>query len=504
MRTVEAGTTSSTESSAIPRELEVIYSGDDGHIYISEGDGRRARRLTWSIDDFSTLPGMPPMPGVCGPLEDSLIFTNPVPSSDGERVAVFGLLPTLLEDREFYPWEPWMGEEGENEEWEVVQSAMPEGDDETGDVVGRGMVLVVYGDDEDEIGVESIEESGDEEDEELPAFWPGSKVYVMHRDGVRVWEPWSQDEGTAIHLEWAPDDKHLMVLHQDEELMHLDLVHFTGDGEDIRIASGAPLFWSWQPGGRRLAVRTDHPEDQQALLHLCDPLDNMESQLVGPAGSFYAPAWHPEGKALVYGKQGEREDSLILVDPHGQPLRDLFTYPGRAAFQWEPRGSQLAVAHAPEGHGPFQALDVLELDGCSRTLWRGAFVCFKWLRDGSGFLICSSDLEQGHLHWLILHQDGTTKPIGVPFVPTRETAVSLHFFEQVSPGQPFLSSDDRFVTYAGYPSEAADSANKSVSGIDPKTLEPEDRHSRILVTALDSSETVAVAEGRYGCFPKRS
>ncbi len=500
MRSLESGTTvPSAEETAIPREVEVIYSGDDGHIYISEGDGLRAHRLTWSIDDFSTLPGMPALPGVCGPLEDSLVFTNPVPSGDGQRVAVFGLLPTLLEDRELYPWEPWMGEEDADDEWEVVQADSPAAGDENSDVVGRGMVLVVYGDEEDEIGVESIEETSDEENSELPAFWPGSKVYVMHRDGVQVWEPWSQDEGTAIHLEWAPDDEHLMVLHQDEELMHLDLVGFAGDREDIRIASGAPLFWSWQPGGRRLAVRTDHPEDHESLLHLCDPLDNMESQLVGPAGSFYAPAWHPEGKALVYGKRGEREDILTLVDPRGEPLRELFPYPGRAAFRWEPRGGQLAVALAPEGHGPFQALELLELDGQSKTLWRGAFICFKWLRDSSGFLICKSDLDQGHLQWLVLHHDGTTRPIGAPFIPTRETAVSLHFFEQVSPGQPFLAPDERFVTYAGYPTDVAERDPSD----GPVTLEPKDRHSRILVTALQGPQSVAVGEGRYGCFPSR-
>ena len=140
MRSVESGNpVLSTEESAIPREVEVIYSGEDGHIYISEGDGRRAHRLTWSLDDFSTLPGMPALPGVCGPLEDSLVFTNPVPSRDGQRVAVFGLLPTRLDDRELYPWEPWMGEEGEDDEWEVVQADAPGADGESSDVVGRAL-----------------------------------------------------------------------------------------------------------------------------------------------------------------------------------------------------------------------------------------------------------------------------------------------------------------------------------------------------------------------------
>ncbi len=502
MRSVESVTAIETSGEhAIPREIEVVYTGDDGHIYISEGDGRRSERLSWSTEDFSTLPGMPPLPGVCGNLEDGLVFTNPISSRDGERVAVFGLLPTLLEDRELYPWEPWMDDEGaEDDEWEVV-SVGREDEEDSSDIVGRGMVLVVYNeDDQDDQDIPDGEEDRAEGDE-LPPYWPGSKVFVMHKDGVRVWEPWGREHGTAIHLEWAPDDEHLMVLHQEDELMHLDLVPYTGDGEDIRIASGSPLFWAWQPGGRRLAVRTDHPDDQQALLHLCDPLDNMDSLLVGSAGSFYAPAWHPEGKALVYGSRGEREDALVLVDPQGEHLRDLYSYPGRAAFRWEPRGSQLAVALAPEGHGPFQALELLELDGNSRTLWRGAFICFQWLRDGSGFLVCESNLEQGHLRWLLLRHDGTTEQVGVPFVPTRETAVALHFFEQVAPGQPFLSADDHFLTYAGYPLDEGAIVDEQEQQSAGPSLEPEDRPCRILLTSLHGSNTVTVGDGRYGCFP---
>jgi len=504
MRSLETVTPDAkSDETLIPREIEVVFTGDDGHIYISEGDGRWSRRLTWSIEDFSTLPGLPPMPGVCGTLEDGLVFTNPISSRNGERVAVFGLLPTLLEDRELYPWEPWMEDEPfEDEEWEVVEAQESE-ETEKRDIIGRGMVLVVYNDENDEeTEVETVEEAEDDP-QDLPVYWPGSKVYVLHRDGVRVWEPWSKDEGTAIHLEWAPDDEHLMVLHQDGDLMHLDLVPYTGQGEDIRIASGAPLFWAWQPGGRCLAVRTDHPEDNQALLHLCAPLDNMESQLIGPAGSFYSPAWHPDGKALAYGRRGEREDTLALVDARGKPLRDLFTYPGRAAFHWMPQGGQLAVAMAPEGHGPFQALELVELDGSSRTLWKGAFICFQWLSDGSGFLICESDLAQGHLHWLRLRLDGTTQPLGIPFVPTRETAVALHFFEQVAPGQPFLSADERFLTYAGYPLEPATALADQSPGSEDLGLEPEDQRCRILITPLHNSETVAVGDGRYGCFPAR-
>ena len=204
---------------------------------------------------------------------------------------------------------------------------------------------------------------------------------------------------------------------------------------------------------------------------------------------------------MVYGRRDDREDVLALVDAEGKPLRDLFHYSGRVAFDWDPRGSQLAIAQAPEGHGPFQALRLLELDGASRTLWRGTFICFKWLHDGSGFLICSSDLEKGHLQWLLINQDGSSRPVGKPFVPTRETAVSLHFFEQVSTGQPFLSADDRFVTYAGFSIESEGAEMEASEA--PVNFEGTAEQSRILISPLNSSTSIAVGEGRYGCFPAR-
>jgi len=499
--------------SLVPDDLVTLYTGDDGHLYLAEGDGRRTERLSWSSEDFSTIPGLPVLPGVTGDLEDGHVFAHPTPSTDGQRIAVFGLLPTFTEDDDYLP--PWDQLDEALEHLLAETFANPEPGDPgaepaTDDIAGSGMVLVMVGD-EVESDIEELLEAepdamdefidDDDDDDELPAFWPGSKVYVIHRDGVQVSEPWEAEDGTPIHLDWAPDDQHLLVLHQQEEILQLDLVDTDDPGLSHCVATGAPLFWAWQPGDTQLAIRAGDPDDGHGLLHLADPIRGRADRIVGPVGAFYTPAWHPTGQQFLYSKPGEREDILVEVDADGYPLRELLTYPGRAAFRWNQQGERIALAVAPEGHGPFDILQILEADGRARPLFRGAFLSFHWLHDGTAILICSAYEEAGHLQWALVGLDGSCRTLGPAYAPTRETVIALHFFEQVASSHPFLSADGRHIVYSGYPVDETE-----VDGIRRSLVEEDEEAecgAQIMTTPIDGGPTVAVGEGRYGCFGNR-
>ncbi len=136
----------------LPDELSTVYCGEDGHLYLASGDGRLTTRLTWSPDDFATLPGLPPVPGVTGELEDSHVFAHPACSADGTRIAAFGLLPTLDEELWEFEGNPWDTLEGEfpylaEMELDEDDVGLDTGED---DVAGAGMVLVIGEDPEDE------------------------------------------------------------------------------------------------------------------------------------------------------------------------------------------------------------------------------------------------------------------------------------------------------------------------------------------------------------------
>ncbi|MEE2828924.1 MAG: hypothetical protein VX498_07035 [Myxococcota bacterium] len=490
------------ERTLLPDGLVVLHMDEEGHLFITEGDVRHTRRLTWDPDDFSVLPGMPSLPGATGELEDSHVFAHPAPSADGTRVALFGLLPTLGED------EAWDGSP-----WEIVEEQFPylatenwppEDEEDTlpDDVAGLAMSML-EGDpdaiDEDAV-VLSVEEAEEEEygespeEEGLPIYWPGGKVYVLHRDGVQVWEPWEFEAGNPTHLEWAPDDRHLMVLCQQERELDCLLIDAEEPGRGRLLMTGAPIFWDWRPGHNSLVLRSGF-ENRAAGIFLFDPAapGSPDPHQIAEAGNFYVPAWHPDGECFVYGAPGSQEDELLLADSEGKTLKHFHSYPGRAAFRWDPSGRRLGVAVAPEGHGPLQRLEVLELATNSvLEVWHHPFIAFEWLPDGA-LLICQANEETGVLRWVRLHPDHPDSPLllGMPWAPARESIISLHFFEQIKRSHPFLSADGRQVVYSGWLLDDLDgsSGDFAVHG------SPE-----VLVTPLDGGETLRVARGRFGVF----
>ncbi len=517
-----------TEPRLLPEDLVTLYSSDDGHLYLAFGDGRRGIRLTWSPEDFETFHGVPVMPGVTGDLEDGNFFSHPTPSPDGKLVAAFGLLPTLEEDVWAFEGSPWEAVEGD---FPYLEQAWPEDDpgaeeEEGDDVAGAGMVIALV---EDEDGSEAVlvdletelgeldpedraeaeealmaelgvEDEEEDEDEDLPGFWPGGRVYVVHTDGVRVWEPFELETGSPTHLDWAPDGRHLLVLHRQEEELVLHVADGLEPAPPVELCRGEPIFWSWQPGGARLALRAGTAS--APLVALADPLTDGVGGVrdVAPAGSFYVPAWHPGGASLVAGVRGAaREDDLVWLDADGHRKRRLLSYPGRAAFQWDPAGERLALAITSEGHGPFEALEILDLaTGATAARHEGSFIALQWLAGGD-ILLCEADEVNGLLGWSVLEPGRPARPVGLPFMPTRECVVSLHFFEQVAGSHPFISPDGRHVVCAGIPAGDVDGAG-AFAPIDGDGEPPQ-----LLVTPLYGEDTlpVSVGIGRFGCFSRR-
>ena len=505
---------------------------------MAEGDGLRTSRLTWSEEDFATIPGLPGLPGVLGELEDGYVFAHPSPSPDGRRVAVFGLLPTSEED--FLLMQAELDDEEDGDDaWTDVDGALEElsdslwdeeeeGAEREDDVAGPGVVFafvtesgeqIVDGDLEEmvdladaemQLGSVPMDDDDDDDDEHLdddldeediPLYWPGGKLYVVHGDGVQVWEAWDTESGSPTHLEWSPDGKSLLVLHQEDERLHLLLVDANANGAVLRLTAGVPIFWDWQPGGRSLAVRVTDPETGVSLVQIIDTTATLAPRTLAEAGNFYSPAWRPDGSAIAYAIEGSREDRLVLMAPDGTDERVLMTYPGRTAFRWDSIGRHLAVAVAPEGEGAFEAIELLDLSGDgSRTLFHGTFLAFRWLPDDSGLLVCQSAQDEESLHWVLVGLDGSVRPVGTPFLPSREAAVGLHFFEQLSASHPFLSADGRYVVFSGHPLGDFIEAGPGQDPI-PGILESEDEASpSILVAPLDGGPTVLVGHGRFACF----
>lgn len=468
----------------MPPDLTVLCTGEDGHLWVCEGSDRRVR-LTWSPEDFAVAPGLPPLPGVLGDLEDALVFAHPTSAPDGERIAAFGLLPTDDE-----------GWDDEEEGW-IVAGTWPS-DIPDNDVAGPG--LLIEDDDDVDALLEAFAEPSfpeideleladeDEDDEPIPAFWPGGKVFVLDRDGVQVTQAFEFEDGTPTHIEWTPDGQGLLVLHQEEEHLLLHRVDAHAARPPELLGAGAPIFWSWQPGEadpRSLAVRLVPPSGGPAQVAIGNPSNGWELEHIADAGTFYVPAWHPDGTSLLYATAGSREDELILADARGKRLSRLLSYPGRAAFAWDRSGRHVSLAVAPEGSGPFQLLEQIDVAGdTSKTLWRGPFLAF--LQVDHGLVLCLLDADSGRLQWLHLTEDGTSRALGQPFTPAREALVALHFFEQVGGSHPWLSPDGRFLICSGW--------------LEGDVPDGEIVPPQVVLTPLDGGPPRSLGPGRFACF----
>ncbi len=510
---------------ALPRGLLTLFTGEDGHLYLAEGDGVSTTRLTWSPEDFAPIPGIPFFPGLTEELEDELVFAHPTISADGQRVAAFALQPTLIDEADILD-----GDFDDEDEFAVVvddlegafavleevpwyesEGILAADDKSLDDIAGAGMVVAVVEGDE-VVGEDELEEEDDgdpdgesdasdlltSDGDDLPLFWPGCKLFVVHRDGVQVWEVWSKETGTPIHHDWAPDQRHLLVLHQDQGLLSLEWVDSRSEEEPRVLATGAPLFWSWRPGSCQFAIRRRNPERSSAVVQLIDPAGSGSTLTLGPAGSFYAPAWHPQGDRLAYAVQAGEEDQLVVLNPETRTVQTLFAYPGRGAFRWDPQGRRIALGVAPEGRGPLRLLELIDTQtGESKTLWHNAFLAADWLPDGSGLVLAQVE-DGGKLQWVTVNLDGTSRALGGPFLPTRETILSLHFFEQVANSHPFLSDDGAYLVVAGYPDDEPLWAGPE--GLDDPELKGEEPAPRILITPIGGGPSIAVGLGRYACF----
>ena len=87
----------------------------------------------------------------------------------------------------------------------------------------------------------------------------------------------------------------------------------------VALATGAPIFWSWQPGGRQLAMRQTPSDGGGPLVTLSDPLGDPHAPPVelAAAGTFYVPAWSPDGSQIAFDSDRSGDLAIYLMDMDG-------------------------------------------------------------------------------------------------------------------------------------------------------------------------------------------
>ncbi|MGA9598019.1 MAG: hypothetical protein WBV06_17840 [Acidimicrobiia bacterium] len=273
-------------------------------------------------------------------------------------------------------------------------------------------------------------------------------LYVAAADGSTT--AMLPTESTSFYFSWSIDND-LLFLRNTTSGLSLDLTSFDGTQlDDPRsIDAGAPLYFSWEPGGSRLATHIS--------LDRLELNDLEESSDLGVVpGSFQAPQWTESGIAAVEMFSGSQRLVLVSADGAVEPVAAL---PGPAVFAASADGSRIAVQsvltddalsavyQALPAVSPNRLVVVTPGDGDVVTVSDGLAGAFFWSPDGSRLLVLDvvSDTEASWSVW-----DGTTLAEVAAFRPPPSYVANfLPFFDQYAQSVSLWSPDGSAFAFPG-------------------------------------------------------
>ncbi len=281
-----------------------------------------------------------------------------------------------------------------------------------------------------------------------PVWGPGGAwVAWSESDGVggrvRVMDP----HGESLHdlpgfpafcLDPSPDGSRLAMLSAGPlglELLVLDLA----SGATSLVGRGAPLYWSWAPSGKRLAL---HVGNRVAIADLAVMEGTVvEHDLMDPAGRFLAPWWSPAGGELIL---GDPEEGLVAVSLDGSVVSPISEGRAGVRFAVDPSGQRVAMVVQ---HGERSRVEVVDrLSGRREVAVDEPVAAMWWSPDGVRLATLVAGGRQGEplLRWRVWGAGSTID--SPPFRPTRVLAETvLPFFEQFSFAHRVFSSDGRWL-----------------------------------------------------------
>lgn len=280
-----------------------------------------------------------------------------------------------------------------------------------------------------------------------------ARVVAMKGDGSEeeIW--YETGNASPIYMQWRADGGALALLTQAEGELTLGAVERGSLGRLRPVETGVPLFFEWMPDGSGLFCHASERGAGAGRLIVRDVFGSApDVVLAHPPGSFCAPVF--VGQDAVWGTPEDGGTLVVAGDPRQGTWRPLLNRKGLLALAPAPGGRPLlAVSSAVGGEGkPYDGIDVIDLrDGSLRPLTRLPCLAFFWSPTGDWLLAAQVSSADNCLRWWRIALDGSADVEIATFWPSREVIFMLHFFDQYTASHPIISSDGRYIVFAGYP-----------------------------------------------------
>ncbi len=246
---------------------------------------------------------------------------------------------------------------------------------------------------------------------------------------------------------WSPDGNHFAFVAVSADGLRLYIDDIEDDADPVPVVASAPLHFSWSASARYLLV---HRGPDHFLVDTDGGVQWSEMDISSVA-THNVPAWWPGGDRMTVVARGigAGEYGIYLMDIDGDDTTFIDRFSVASSYSWSPNGELLAVGHVRAPGLPMQ-LRLFSPDGTRHAIRiDDNLIAYFWSPDGAKLAYVTLTERPGVFSWNVLNvDDGVNWPL-VDFIPSRDQAVWLQFFDQYWYSHSLWSPDGTSLVFAG-------------------------------------------------------